>query len=193
VSIGWNGRKAGAALAALAAAGVTLAACSTKQESAESPLPAEIHGQALAMTHEGDEAVKILEGLHGQAVGSEVNWVGVYGSMEMPTLVYVSRFKTADAAQAEMDSMVARIDAGTAGFGHHTTFRIEDRTVHSVFGQGMVNYFWLQDRDLWWLGAHPMIARMALSDLLQVPADSVPELGMPAMPPAAEPAPGGKP
>jgi len=190
VSIGWSGRQAGATLVTLAAIGVTLAACSRKAATAESPLPAEIHGQALAATHVGEEAAKILEGLHGRAVGSDVNWVGVYGTMETPTLVYVSRFTTADAARTELDAMVARIDSGTAGFGHHTSFTSGDRTVHMVFGQGMVHYFWQQDGDLWWLGAPPMIARVELSELLKVPADSVPELGVPIRP---APAPGGKP
>lgn len=166
-----------------------LPACAGRDEAAESPLPAQIHGQELVATHTGEEAGRILEGLHGMAVGSDRNWVGVYGTMEMPTLVYVSRFASADRAKAELDAMVARIDSGAAGFGHHTWFTQDRRTVHSVFGQGQVHYFWAQDASVWWLGAHPMIARMALTELLQVPADSIPALGLPMMPPAA---PGGE-
>ena len=181
-SIRTTARPASAVLLAFA---VMLAACTGRDEAAESPLPAKIHGQELAATHEGEEAGRILEGLHGRAVGSDRNWVGVYGTLEMPTLVYVSRFSSADRARAELDAMVTRIDSGTAGFGHHTWFTRNERTVHSVFGQGQVHYFWAQDADVWWLGAHPMIARMALTELLQVPADSIPELGLPMMPPAA--------
>ncbi|MBE0593416.1 MAG: hypothetical protein IH616_13555 [Gemmatimonadales bacterium] len=172
------------ASAVLLAFAVMLAACTGRDEAAESPLPAQIHGQELAATHGGEEAARILEGLHGQAVGSEQNWVGVYGTMEMPTLVYVSRFPSNDRARAELDAMVVRIDSGTAAFGHHTWFTRNERTVHSVFGQGQVHYFWANDADLWWLGAHPMIARMALTELLQIPLDSIPELGLPMMPPA---------
>jgi len=173
-----------ASVGLLAMAGVLLA-CTGEGQVAESPLPAQIHGQELAATHEGEEAARILEGLHGKAVGSERNWVGVYGTMEMPTLVYVSRFASADRARAELDAMVARIDSGTAGFGHHTWFTRDEHTVHSVFGQGQAHYFWAKDSDVWWLGAHPMIVRMALTDLLQVPLDSVPELGLPMTPPTA--------
>lgn len=177
-----------AAFATLLAMAGVLSACTGGERTAESPLPRQIHGQDLAMTHEGDEAARILEGLHGQTVGSDRNWVGVYGTMEMPTLVYVSRFPSADRATAELDAMVARIDSGTAGFGHHTWFTRNAQTIHSVFGQGQAHYFWAKDADVWWLGAHPMIVRMALSELLAVPPDSIPELGLPM---AAPVAPGG--
>ncbi len=167
----------------LAAASLTVAACGGDVGDTASPLPATIHGMQLQATHEGDEAARILESLHGQPVGSEQSWVGIYGPMDMATAVYVSRFKSVVDAQAETDAMVARIDSGTVGFGHHTSFNHGDRVVHSVFGQGQVNYFYRQDAELWWLGAHPMIARPAVAELLGIPTDSVPRLGPAAPPP----------
>ncbi len=168
-------RRSGLAL--VAAVPLLVAACRGERE-ASSPLPAQIHNMQLAATHEGDEATQVLESLHGRPVGSEQSWVGIYGPMDMATAVYVSRFGTADDAASEMEAMVARIDSGATGFGHHTYFERSGRMVHSVFGQGQVNYFYQQDDELWWLGAHPMIARMAVAELLGLLPDSIPELGM---------------
>jgi hypothetical protein len=140
----------------------------------------------LQATHVGDQAAAILESLHGTAVGSDRNWVGVYGSMEMAAALYVSRYPTPAAAQAEFDSMVEGIEAGTAPFGHHAWFTRAGQRVHSAFGQGQVNYFWVRDADVWWLGVHPLVARMAAAELLSLPPDSIPALGLPTLPPEAE-------
>ncbi len=174
-------------LALLAAIPLFAAACRGESDTA-SPLPDTIHGMQLQSTHQGDEAAQILESLHGQPVGSERSWVGIYGPMNMATAVYVSRFDSPDAAETEISAMVARIDAGSVAFGHHTYFNQGGRVVHSVFGQGQVNYFYQQESELWWLGAHPMIARPAIAELLGLPADSIPRLGppMPAAPTGAD-------
>jgi hypothetical protein len=171
----------------LAAALPIVIACGGDESDTGSPLPATIHGMQLQATHQGEEAAQILESLHGRPVGSEQSWVGIYGPMNMATAVYVSRFTSPVDAQTEMDAMVARIDSGTVAFGHHTSFAQGDRVVHSAFGQGQVNYFYKQDADLWWLGAHPMIARPAIAELLGIPTDSVPRLGPAAPPPMPEP------
>lgn len=175
------------ARALAAAVPLFVAACSNGDSDTVSPLPATLHGMQLQATHQGDEAAQILQSLHGQPVGSEQSWVGIYGPMNMATAVYVSRFESPEDAEAEMEAMVARIDSGTVAFGHHTSFRQGDRTVHSAFGQGQVNYFYQRDAELWWLGAHPMIARPAVAELLGIPTDSVPRLGPAAPPPLPEP------
>ena len=154
------------------------AACGGGSDAA-SPLPATLHGMQLQSTHQGDEAAQILESLHGQPVGSEQSWVGIYGPMDFATAVYVSRFASPNESESEMNAMVARIDSGTVSFGHHTSFTQGGRVVHSVFGQGQVNYFYRQNSELWWLGAHPMIARPAIAELLGLPSDSIPRLGLP--------------
>ena len=167
-------RRFGSAL--LAAVPLFAAACRGESDAA-SPLPATIHGMQLQSTHRGDEAAQILESLHGQPVGSERSWVGIYGPMNLATAVYVSQFESPDDAETEIDAMVARIDSGAVAFGHHTSFNQGGRIVHTVFGQGQVNYFYQQGSELWWLGAHPMIARPAIAELLNIPTDSVPRLG----------------
>ena len=171
----------------LAAASLFVAACGGDEGDTESPLPATIHGMQLQATHQGDEAAQILESLHGRPVGAAQNWVGIYGPMDMATAVYVSRFDSPADAASDLDAMVARIDSGTVAFGHHTSFTHGDRVVHSVFGQGQVNYFYQKEEDLWWLGAHPMIARPAVAELLGIPTDSVPRLGPAAPPPMPGP------
>ena len=169
-------RRLGHAL--LAAAPLLATACRGEADAA-SPLPATLHGMQLQSTHQGDEAAQILENLHGQPVGAEQSWVGIYGPMDFATAVYVSRFDSPGEAETQINAMVERIDSGTMAFGHHTSFSRGGRVVHSVFGQGQVNYFYQQSSELWWLGAHPMIARPAIAELLGLPADSIPRLGLP--------------
>lgn len=171
----------------LVAAPVIIAACAGNESDSGSPLPATIHGMQLQATHQGDEAAQILESLHGRPVGAEQNWVGIYGPMDMATAVYVSRFASPADAEADLAAMVARIDSGTVAFGHHTSFTLGEGVVHSVFGQGQVNYFYQKNADLWWLGAHPMIARPAVAELLGIATDSVPRLGPAAPPPMPGP------
>lgn len=162
----------------LVAAVLTTAGCGANDDAA-TPLPPQIHGLELQAAHTGEEAARILQGLHGKPVGASESWVGIYGPMEMASALYLSRYESAEAAQADFGRMVEAIDAGTAQFGHHTWFNRQGYMVHSAFGQGGINYFWVDSTDIWWLGVYPPIARMALAELLEIPVDSIPRLGLP--------------
>jgi len=173
--------KVGAGFLMVTATVFTMGACAGANDEAATPLPSQIHGLELQATHAGAEAARILEGLHGKPVGAEQSWVGIYGPMEMASALYLSRYESAEVAQTDFDRMVAGIDAGTAQFGHHTWFNRSGHMVHSAFGQGGINYFWMDGTDIWWLGVYPPIARMAVAELLGIPGDSIPQLGLPTL------------
>ena len=158
---------------------LAVGACAGAGDDEATPLPPQIHGLELQATHTGEEAARILQGLHGKPVGASETWVGIYGPMEMASALYLSRYESPEAAQADFDRMVEGIDAGTAQFGHHTWFNRRGQMVHSAFGQGGINYFWADGTDIWWLGVYPPIARMAVAELLGIPVDSIPQLGLP--------------
>lgn len=151
----------------------------------ESPLPETLHGLELIEQQTGDEAAAVLTRLHDQDVAPTESFIGRYGTEEIGATIYVSRFASSQEATDQLVAMADGIGEGAAGYGHHRTFEVFGREVHSVFGRGEVHFFYADGNDLTWLGAHPMFATLALADLLGVSPDSIPSL-MPAMPPVLE-------
>lgn len=173
-------------LAALTAVSLASAACAGS-DTDETPVPDEIHGFPLAKVTSGPDAAAVLERMHGKDVTPEQNWVATYGPEEMGTTLYVSRYERADLAASELARMATGVDGEGTGFGHHSQFDVAGITVHSVFGQGQIHYFYAKDRDLVWLGMVPMLARVGVAQLLDVSPDSIPPFGAPAAPAEAAP------
>ncbi len=174
------------ALALLAAVSLAGVACAGPAAD-EAPVPDEIHGFPLADVTSGQEAAAVLERMHGKDVTPEQNWVATYGPEEMGTTLYVSRYESADLASSELARMAAGVTGEGTGFGHHSQFEVAGITVHSVFGQGQIHYFYAKDRDLVWLGMVPMLARVGVAQLLNVLPDSIPSFGAPTVPTEAMP------
>ena len=169
--------------AALVTAALSSAACAGS-DAGEAPVPEEIHGFPLAEVKTGEDAAAVLERMHGKQVAPEQNWVATYGPEEMSTTLYVSRYESAETATSELARMAACVDGEGTGFGHHAQFKVAGLAVHSVFGRGQIHYFYAKDRDLVWLGMVPMLARVGVAQLLNVPPDSIPPFGAPAAVPA---------
>jgi len=169
---------------ALAAALLTVAlsgaAACAGSDAGEAPVPEEIHGFPLAEVKAGEDAAAVLEGMHGKEVAPDRSWVATYGPEEMGTTLYVSRYESAETATSELARMAAGVDGEGTGFGHHAQFEVAGLAVHSVFGRGQIHYFYAKDRDLVWLGMVPMLARVGVAQLLNVPPDSIPPFGAPA-------------
>jgi hypothetical protein len=176
-------RSPAALAAGLLTVALTGAACAGS-DAGEPPVPDEIHGFQLADVKAGEEAAAVLERMHGKEVAPERSWVATYGPEEMGTTLYVSRYESAETAASELARMAAGVEGEGTGFGHHAEFQVAGLTVHSVFGRGQVHYFYAKDRDLVWLGMVPMLARVGVAQLLNVPPDSVPPFGAPAAAPA---------
>lgn len=147
-------------------------------------LPAQLHGLQLVETQTAEEAAGIVGRLHKQDLTARETEIGIYGSDGLRAELYVSAFETADEAAAQFESMLAAIGEGVPGYGHHTHFDVSGLDVHSVFGNGRINYFYAKGEQVTWLGAEPMIARAIIAELLAVQTDSIPEL--PGMPRARE-------
>jgi hypothetical protein len=169
--------------AALALAGmVAAAACTTERSSNPEVLPRVLHGLARMDTRSGTEAAQVIKHEHPGAVVPPENYVAAYGPTEMRATIYVSRYGSPDSAKSQAAAVAQRLANGGAGFGHYSEFSVKGKAVHSVFGPGAVNYFYVGDRDLIWLTVPPMLARPGLAELLDVPVDSIPPLMVPRQP-----------
>lgn len=162
----------------LPAAGVLWLACAGAQSA--SPLPRTLHGLARTEGLSGEDAAQAIARLHGQALAPAESYVGRYEGDGIGATLYLSRFAAQDQAAEQVLAMTERIRDGASGFGHYRALEIGGIPVHSVLGQGQIHFFYATGTDVMWVGAHPMLARALLSELLDTPADSIPNL----MPPA---------
>ena len=137
-------------------------------------LPDSLDGLALTQSASGEEAQRLIASLHPGPLAPAESEVGFYASGDDRAVLYVSRFPSADTAQAQLRLMSAIIGRGRAGFGHHTETEIGGTVVHAALSQGRAHFFFTRDREVMWLAADPETARGALAQLLGVPADSLP-------------------
>ncbi len=144
---------------------------------ASSTLPEQIHGLTRVEVQTGERAAEVIGNLHSTSVAPTNSEVALYGPENMRAALYVSEFESAAVAQEQLTAMSDGIGQGTAGFGHHTTFEVEGREIHSVFGQGQIHYFYADGADLVWISLPPAIARPGLAEVLNVELSSVPDLG----------------
>jgi hypothetical protein len=147
----------------------------TPPSGGESPtLPDTLGGLALTQNVSGGEAQTLIAYLHPGPLAPAESDVGFYASEGERAVLYVSRFPSADTAQAQITLMSAMIGRGRGGFGHHTETDIGGTVVHSALSQGRAHFFFARDREVVWLAADPETARGALAQLLGVPVDSLP-------------------
>lgn len=144
-------------------------------------LPGQLHGLQLVEAKSGQEAAGMIARLHRQDVAPRASEIGVYEVEGIRAELYVSVFQSAEEAKTQFEAMVAAINEGASGYGHHTHFDVTGRDVHIAFGDSRINYFYADGERVTWLGVQqPMIARAALAELLSVEVDSIPRLpGMP--------------
>jgi hypothetical protein len=137
-------------------------------------LPDSLNGLALIQSAAGEDAQRLIASLHPGPLAPAESDVGFYASDDERAVLYVSRFPSADTAQAQLSLMSAMIGRGRAGFGHHTETEIGGTVVHAALSQGRAHFFFTRNREVVWLAADPETARGALGQLLGVSVDSLP-------------------
>lgn len=162
----------------LPTAGALWLACAGGQ--ATTPLPRTLHGLARTEVLSGDDAAQAIARLHGQTLAPAESYVGRYEEDGIGATLYMSRFAVPNEAAEQVLAMGERIRGGASGFGHYRALEIGGSPVHSVLGQRQIHFFYATGRDVMWVSAHPMLARALLGELLDIHADSIPNL----MPPA---------
>ncbi len=112
--------------------------------------------------------------LHGKEVAPLQSYIGAYHDGPRHIMLYVSVFESEDQAQSLLAAMSKRIGQGSSGFGHHVRFRVRDREIHMVLGQGQVHYFYVKGQSVYWLGLPPDLAPAGLAELLGVGVNEIP-------------------
>ncbi len=164
--------------AAVASVGLLAVGCAGEAppHRASGPLPARLHGLALAESRSGEDAAAAIGRLHDRNVAPPESHIGFYGEEPTQLALYKSLFASAEAAQTQLEAMSTSIGAGSSGYGHHTQFEVGETDVHAVFGHGQAHYFYAHGRELVWLAAPPAMARVVLAEVLGVRTARIPEL-----------------
>jgi hypothetical protein len=139
-----------------------------------SALPPTLHGLTLVRSVSGEDARDLIAQLHPGPLAPAASEVGFYAAGPERAVLYVTRFPSADLAQAQLDRMAATIGHGRGGFGHHTEATVGDIVVHRALGQGRAHFFFTRNSEVVWLAADDAVARMALAALLGLSVDSLP-------------------
>lgn len=155
---------------------LALAGCSRQQAATPGPLwfPARLQGLAIVDSIAGDAARATLRKMHGRGVAPANTRIGVYGREALPTVLYISRYASADTAASEMRSMVTTIGTGRSGFVARRSFRAAGLDVFEVAGHGQAHYYFVRGAELAWLSAPPDRGAAVLAELLRVDLRAIP-------------------
>lgn len=135
-------------------------------------VPASLGGLPLASVATGDEARAQVEQLHGKSLGPglEAAWVAQYGSAsgsgQADATLWISRSATADDALSLFKLMTERISEGTSPFEGLRPINMEGVEGYALDGMGQRHYYFLVDRDLYWLATDPAGAEVVLAEVL---------------------------
>ncbi|HZK49569.1 MAG TPA: hypothetical protein VFD74_08215 [Thermoleophilia bacterium] len=134
-------------------------------------LPSRLGEWGLSTSVTGEAALVQVEQLHGKSLGDGITaaWVGQYGGEgggQPHATIWVSRCPSIDSAQELFRRMTDRISAGGSPF---TGLRpIEGQAVegYALDGMGQTHYYFLIEKDLYWLAVDPEQAEASLGALI---------------------------
>lgn len=135
-------------------------------------VPGSLGGRPLASVATGDEARAQVEQLHGKSLGPglEAAWVAQYGaasgSGHSDATLWISRSATAGDARVLFELMTKRISEGTSPFEGLRPINMEGVEGYALDGMGQRHYYFLVDRDLYWLATAPGGAEVVLAEML---------------------------
>lgn len=139
-------------------------------------LPMKIHEMPLVEVTVGPEARGLIGRLHRADVAPATSYVGRYRGGGWEAVLYVSRFSAAGQADSlvlEMDRAI-RAESGESPFAHHARFPVADMMVHTVHDRRRAHFFFARGSEVLWLGIDRRMARVGLSELLEVEREQLP-------------------
>jgi hypothetical protein len=144
-----------------------LAACTTNYtRDDEFTMPMEIQGMTIQGTQTGEEAAKILEGLHRNPVPAQSNVVTTYGMAPRQATIYLSRFAGNQEAKDQVVAMVEGIESGSSGFTSHDTVQYGKTQAHTVTGHGQDHAFFSIKDQVIWISVPAGMGDVALAQIL---------------------------
>ena len=115
-----------------------------------------------------EEAVKVIDGLHGLDVTPEKNVIAEYGE-DPKDILYISRYSNAKQAGESFKLMIEKMQKAEGGpFTHIQALPDYNDTVYFTIGMGAIHYIFHSDRLVLWLQTYQEIGRELPDNLLKL-------------------------
>ena len=139
--------------------------CSKKQEIT---VPEIILEKKMTKLISNDEAVKVIDELHGLDVAPEKNIIAEYGTDEKD-LLYISRYHSEDQASEAFKLMINKmIESDNGPFTHIQALPDYEGQVYISIGMGAIHYIFSSTRYVLWLQTYQEIGRELPDNLLKL-------------------------
>jgi hypothetical protein len=127
---------------------IILIGCSN---STDLPTPDRIGEKERLRVISGEQAVQVVNRMHGQAVATDANVIAEYGEGEKKDILYLSRYKDSNAAIEAFDLMIEKMAvAKKSPFFHLMPIGKYQQKAYMTLGMGAVHYIYPSGRYLLW-------------------------------------------
>jgi hypothetical protein len=139
--------------------------CSKNQDI---PVPEIILDKKLTKLISKDEAVKVIDKLHGLDVAPEKNIIVEYGS-DPKDILYISRYNTESLASESFNSMIKKmLEAEQGPFTHLQQLPDYEDKIYFSIGMGAIHYIFKSTNYVLWLQTYQEIGRELPDNLLEL-------------------------
>ena len=116
----------------------------------------------------GEEAIKVIDKLHGLSVAANANVIAEYGVDEKDVL-YVSYYSDANDAQKYFVQMVEKMEKAEKGpFSHLMKLPDYEGDVYFTLGMGAIHYIYWSSNYILWLQTVQPFGRELPQELLKI-------------------------
>ena len=130
--------------------GLILSGC-TGTSTPDLPTPEKIGEKERLRLITGEQAVRVVNQMHGQSVATDASVIAEYGKSEKKDVLYVSRYTAAEAAQKAYDLMIEKMAAAPKSpFYHLMPVEKYQKKVYMTLGMGAVHYIYRSGSLLLW-------------------------------------------
>jgi len=139
--------------------------CAKKERMA---VPEKISEKKITKLLVGDEAVKVIDKLHGLEVAPDENIIAEYGE-DPKDLLYISYYKDEDQARDAFILMISKMMKTDQGpFSHIRALPDYGEKVYMSIGMGAIHYIYYSSNYILWLQTYQDIGRELPEDLLSL-------------------------
>jgi len=123
----------------------------------------------LRLTEEirGKQAQNILNEMHQKSVTPDENVIGTYFSTDGNAKLFASLYDSRDKAVEQFGTMIELIRNGGEVFTRFRELQVQGETVYFCLGLGQAQYYFLHDKELYWLAVDVQIAQSSMQELVR--------------------------
>jgi len=130
------------------------------------PVPEKIDEKKLTQVISGDEALIVIDKLHGLSVAPQENVIAEYGE-DPKDLLYISWYEDEDQAREAFISMISKMMKSEKGpFTHIRALPDYEEKVFMSIGMGAIHYIYYSSHYILWLQTYQDIGRELPDELL---------------------------